>query len=91
MAKYSTESPRILRALWNRGRIVDRNPGAPSKETLDRDETRGLPHIVRIRLECEAPDGEAVPRELVSESLDDTLEDPALLRLVRLLDRVEER
>ena len=81
--------PRAVDALrlGHRHGVVGAHLRARRPQRLDQHPRRRLAHVVGVRLECEAPDGDRAPGELAAEELRDLLEQHVLLALVDRLDR----
>src|SRR6266850_2863939 len=72
-------------------RVVGADRRAVREELLDQDPAWGLSHVVRIRLERAAPDGDATAGELAVESRQDFSREHPFLSRVHLLHRLENR
>jgi hypothetical protein len=74
----------------HRDRVVDCQPRAVRRQRIDDDTRRRFAHVVGIGLERETPDRERQAGQVVAEPRDDLVDEHALLRVVDLLDRVDQ-
>jgi len=71
-------------------RVIDSDLTASLEEGVDKDERRRLTHIVRLRLEGQAPDSDTTTLQITTEVAGELLEEHVLLRLVYSLDSFED-